>query len=640
MKDNYTVLPISEYLDKTTAGFLGQLVGFFSGYEFVFTKDGKARVAMPDEWFEMCNGPYANPNPHKKHSDKLLFNEDSGLWEAWNDDDYSIDILNQYILRDMYAEYGTVVSKLITDGWAKYNVYDMGGGNRQRGAYALMSKYHYLPEFAGSYEFGNRYSYCYEPCIENETLGMNAACMPNTAAKLSEKFAVVTSDQDPVVWTRFLVVMYSLAYTESDIPTLIRKAQAVLPPHSFASRVVDRCFELFAEHPSNWRKAVIAAEKEFLLSHDRMVHDTMLEPNVNTSFVILSLLYGNGDYRETCKIVSLAGYDGDSTSAICMGIMGILCGMAHLPKEAHELLWQNGEGVVVNLPYPNVHEGYWMCALGLPERIKIKDIVKLYQKNFESVLLEKGGRIEDGNYIIPRECLGSVDSVCYEDFEGGSIDSYTVCGEAELVSGAFEGKYTAKVNGEMYREISRLQKGEKYRVVCYVNTDEDTKATLFVRDGARETKATVFCQRKYIRRSFDFTATNSVMQFGIRTCGKENGFATLDHITVFRISERTVGATTVADNVITVFGKGEREVLLKLTFANTADETVNVSFTVNGDDFNVAPFYRTGEADENSADVTYIPILLSKDKNTVTLTPDKEGLRIINAETVVVNDLF
>ena len=65
MKNDYTVLPISEYLDKTTAGFLGQLVGFFSGYEFVFTQDGKARVAMPDEWFEMCNGPYANPNPHK-----------------------------------------------------------------------------------------------------------------------------------------------------------------------------------------------------------------------------------------------------------------------------------------------------------------------------------------------------------------------------------------------------------------------------------------------------------------------------------------------------------------------------------------------------------------------------------------------
>ena len=78
MSDKYKILPISEYIDRTTSGFLGQLVGFFSGYEFVFTKDKRAYVAMPDDWFEMCNGPYANPNPHKSHSDKLLFNEESG----------------------------------------------------------------------------------------------------------------------------------------------------------------------------------------------------------------------------------------------------------------------------------------------------------------------------------------------------------------------------------------------------------------------------------------------------------------------------------------------------------------------------------------------------------------------------------
>ena len=171
VEERYTILSKEEYMDRTTAGFLGQLVGFFSGYEFVYWGDGRARVAMPDSWFEMCNGPYANPNPHKKHSDKLLKNDETGLWESWMDDDYSIDILNQYILRDMYAKYGTVTSKVITDGWVKYNVYDMGGGHRSVGAYGLMSKYKYLPRFAGSWEFGNRYSYCYGPCIEDARHG-------------------------------------------------------------------------------------------------------------------------------------------------------------------------------------------------------------------------------------------------------------------------------------------------------------------------------------------------------------------------------------------------------------------------------------------------------------------------------------
>ena len=58
-----------------------------SGYEFARNSDGTARIAMPDSWFEMCNGPYAEHNSRKPHEDKLLKNESTGLWDIWNDDD-------------------------------------------------------------------------------------------------------------------------------------------------------------------------------------------------------------------------------------------------------------------------------------------------------------------------------------------------------------------------------------------------------------------------------------------------------------------------------------------------------------------------------------------------------------------------
>ena len=201
---NYNIISIEDYLDKTTSGLLAQFVGFLSGYEFARNSDGTPRVAMPDSWFEICNGPYAEPNSRNKHEDKLLMNEETGLWEVWNDDDFSIDILNQYILADMYAEYGTFSSKVIKDGWVKYDVYDMGGGHRTYGAYGLMSKKGYLPVFSGSAEFGNKYGVNGEPYIGNETLGMDAAGMPNVAADLSEVFGRVTSDCDPVIWLKFL----------------------------------------------------------------------------------------------------------------------------------------------------------------------------------------------------------------------------------------------------------------------------------------------------------------------------------------------------------------------------------------------------------------------------------------------------
>ena len=355
--DGYYVLSKEEYMDKTTAGFLSQVVGVFSGYEFVRT-NGQLYVGMPDDWYKFLAGPYAVRNAHNQHETKLIYNSETKLWESWLDDDYSIDILNLYILRDMHAQYGTVASKVITDDWVKYNVYDMGGGHRSVGAYGLMKFKRYLPAFSGSAEYGNRYNYCTEPWIENETLGMVTADMPNAAADLTDIFAAVTGDRENVDWTKFMSVMYSLAYFEKDIPTLICRAAEIFGEGTYEREVVDTCFALYEQYPDDWRASCRAAERAVLRKHDRMSDTALqLEMNVNNAFVLLGLLYGGGDYEETCKILSLAGYDGDCTAAVGLSILGIIGGMDILPEKVNERIWQDGEGVLVNLPLEEVSSG-------------------------------------------------------------------------------------------------------------------------------------------------------------------------------------------------------------------------------------------------------------------------------------------
>ena len=97
-ENGYYVLTVDEYKDKTKGAFLAEIAAFLSGYEFARNTDGTPRLAMPDNWFELCNGPYAERTSRNPHEDKLIVNEETGLWEVWNDDDYSIDILNQYRL--------------------------------------------------------------------------------------------------------------------------------------------------------------------------------------------------------------------------------------------------------------------------------------------------------------------------------------------------------------------------------------------------------------------------------------------------------------------------------------------------------------------------------------------------------------
>ncbi|MBQ9429007.1 MAG: hypothetical protein IJU41_05620, partial [Clostridia bacterium] len=279
----------------------------------------------------------------------------------------------------------------------------------------------------------------------------------------------------------------------------------------------------------------------------------------------------------------------------------------------------------------------------------------LYQQNFEQILLERGGRIENGNYYIPKQTLGSAEAVFYEDFDDGDLSGYTVYGgRTELVGGGFEGAYTAKVSasesGEsgMYTKLSGLTVGEKYRVTAYVSTTPETTAELFVRERGKDgVHAAVSNTEKHIRRVLVFTATAPEMELGIRipTAGNPFRLATIDHISVVRVSETSAAEVTLAAGTytgavdISVRGGAGRQVLLKVTFANPASSAVSAAVRADGEDFGSAPFYPTGGA-PLSADATYIPILCKDGQTTVTLDFGKASICIASAEAVTIRELF
>ncbi|MBR0326948.1 MAG: S-layer homology domain-containing protein, partial [Clostridia bacterium] len=477
-ENGYYVLPIEKYEDKTLAGMLAQFVGFMSGYEFVQNSDGSATLAMPDSWYELCNGPFAAPNTHSKREDKLLKNSETGLWEVWSDDDYSIDILDQYILKDMYDTYGTFASKMITDGWVKYDVYDMGGGHRSYGAYGLMSKYGYLPSFAGNVEYGNMYNVNGEPYIGNETLGLSAAGMPNVAVSQARVFGSATSDRDPTRWLEYFTALISMGYLESDIPSMMRQAQAVFVEGSWQWEVVDKVFEIYEKYPNDWRRAVIHATTECWQDH----YDNskpVAESSQNCAMILIGLLYGNGDFAETCKIISLAGHGGDSTTPVGLSAVAVICGWEGIDEATkqivNEKIWQDGKGVVVNMTLDSIKEANWMFSVNLPDRIGMQELLDLYQQNFESNLLANGGKIENGNYYIPVNTLAVTDTVFADEFENGTLDGYTVSGRVENAVGSYSGERGAKLSGSdtaavMERTITGLTVGQSYRLSAYITS--------------------------------------------------------------------------------------------------------------------------------------------------------------------------
>lgn len=656
--DTYSVISISDYTDKTVSGFLAQIVGMLSGFEFVKLTADRCRVGMPDEWFSICNGPYAEPNTRKMHTDKLLFNSESGIWETWNDDDFSVDILNQYILSDMYREKGTFSSVFISEGWLKYDVWDMGGGQRQAGAYGLITSHRYLPQFAGSTEYGNRYSYCTEPYLGADTIGMNAAGMPDTAAEMAGKFASVTGDRENVGWAQMFAVMYSLAYFESDIPALIRQSSKVFPAGAWQLSVTDEVFALYAEYPQDWRAAYAAFEK----AHYTAGETKETNSTINCGFVLLDLLYGGGDYYETCKIGSLAGYDCESTCGIALTVVAIIQGTEGLPEEVNSLIWQDGKGVIVNRCAQTVANDYWMCCMSLPERLNISDITDMYRQNFESVLLENGGYISDGYYYIPQSGIKEYESICISDsgFESGKLEGWEVSGSAVAYSLPTAGKYSAKLTGGsgISQTVTGLQPGGVYRLSAYIFTSADGEAFLFARtaDGgvcasvSKTEGYTAYTSQKSVYRELVFTASQSSAQIGLLCESGSDSWAVIDCVSLVRIYEESAGDVVLLTEMtdtgcsgaaikLRITAEYTGEAYLKLTFANFSGTLTDSPITCGGSRYSTVAFRLTGSPGMpglTAQDTLYIPMVLAGGENSVILMPANRSIVIYKAEYVTV----
>ncbi|MBQ5390543.1 MAG: ADP-ribosylglycohydrolase family protein, partial [Clostridia bacterium] len=664
--DDYNVLSIEDYKDKTMLGFLSQMVGFLSGYEFARSSNGTPLIAMPDSWFEMCNGPYAELNSKNKHTDKHLLNTETGIWEVWNDDDFSIDILNQYILRDMYETYGTFASKVIKDGWVKYNVWDMGGGHRTYGAYGLMKNKFYLPQYTGSSEYGNRYNVNGEPYIANETLGMDAAGMPDLTVKMAEIFGGATSDRDPVLWLKFFSAMYAMAYFEDDIPTLIRSAEQVLPEGCWQRKVIDDMFALKEQYPTDWRRAVVRAEKSsYQEKYD--LDSYMGESSINCSMILIGLLWGEGDYYNTCKIISLAGHGGDSTCPVGLGIVGIITGWNGLDETSktiiNEKVWQDGKGVIANLPLGK-SSGYYMYCENLPERLNIAELLTMYQENFENILLENGGVIRDGNYYIPKALctLRGMDTVYVNEFEDKKLDGFTTTGTVAITEETYTGKGGVKISGADAAEsaitltLTGLTKGETYRMSGFVSTAAKTTAELFAKNAGGEVVATahVYDQNLYVKRQLVFTATDSIMAVGVKVPAgtSVHKYVVLDELQVVRVAETSAGEAkivsaadadgTYTDKVsIDISANTDKEVYLKITFANLMGKTVHADARISNFGYAGVPFYKTG-TEQGGNNTVYIPVIALKNATeyTLLLNFNSDSLYLYDVELVTVTERF
>ena len=330
--DNKSIkINLDDYYDKTLGGITAELWGNFSG--------------LPTE-FQYTDSPNPNPVPWVVGQ----------VYET--DDDTSLE----YVFTHTMETYGinNVTYTDIVREW-QYHIRDyIWVGNAA--AKSLMDQ-GYLPPDTGKKGINPSYR-AIDAQIECEVFGMVSPGMKRNAKSRCEWWMKSVCDEEATDCASFYSALCAELYVEPDVEQAIINVIDIYPEESNARQIAERVLEIHETTPS-WIEARQQLYYQYYVMNPGRKRD-VLDCEINFSMVIMSVVYGQNDFKEAGQIALRAGFDNDCNAATACLMMGIALGYSNLPQDMKEksgTLYNN-----TNRPgLPNSSTTDWserICLLG------------------------------------------------------------------------------------------------------------------------------------------------------------------------------------------------------------------------------------------------------------------------------------
>ena len=162
-----------------------------------------------------------------------------------------------------------------------------------------------------------------------DTWGLVSPGNPDQAARFAKEAASVTHGGNGIYGGIFVAVCISYAFIEKDIRKIIEKGLSYIPADCEYTRVVRKVMEFYDAHPENWHDCFQYIFENF--GYDKYPGICHIIPNI--AVMILSLLYGEGDFSRTLSICNMCGWDTDCNVGNVATIMGVRNGLEGIEYE-------------------------------------------------------------------------------------------------------------------------------------------------------------------------------------------------------------------------------------------------------------------------------------------------------------------
>ena len=172
--------------------------------------------------------------------------------------------------------------------------------------------------------------------IEADYAGLMAPAMPNTASDISDKVGHIMNYGDGWYGGVYMGAMYSIAFASDNVEFIVTEALKTIPAESKFFRCMSDVIECWRANPDDWRVAWEMLDQKWdndIACSEGALLPFNIDATINSAYVIIGLLYGEGDFGRTIDISMRCGQDSDCNPASAGGILGTAIGYDNIPEE-------------------------------------------------------------------------------------------------------------------------------------------------------------------------------------------------------------------------------------------------------------------------------------------------------------------
>jgi len=346
--------------DKIKGGWAGQTIGVVYGAPVEFKYQG----SLINEYQNI---------PWREGYVKYWWDKKPGLFD---------DIYTDLNFVDAFEKYGLEVSReKIAEHWAT-TAYHLAHAN-QASRYNILNGI--MPPASGFWK-NNPHADDLDFQIEADFIGLMTPGLVNKATEIADRVGHIMNSGDGWYGGVFVSALYSLAFVNNNTTELVEQSLKTIPEGTQFHGCIADVVKWHGQYPNDWKATWFELQKKWnndvgcpkgcFLSFN-------IDAKINSAYVAIGLLYGDGDFTKSVDIAARCGQDADCNPATVGGVLGVMNGYSKIPefwlKPLQEIEPLNFEGTPMSL-----NKAY-----------------ELSYKHAAEIIQKAGGTIENDNIVIP-----------------------------------------------------------------------------------------------------------------------------------------------------------------------------------------------------------------------------------------------